>query len=109
MRSMRSSSAEIHRTRLKRAQSRGVADAPPKCGKRLAGSLSAADGQPVGEDRSIHRPRAGRANSLESQGLLFQKAVKHTPGEGAMRAAALKGQIYGLGRGARLISIFNSR
>ena len=42
----------------------------------------------------IHGTGTGAAHAIEHQTPVFKQGVKHTPGECAMRAAALKGQIY---------------
>src|SRR5207342_3729611 len=53
--------------------------------------------QAVGEERRIDRACRGAGNAFDAEPLVAQEMVKHAPGEGAMRAAALQAEIDALG------------
>ena len=58
-------------------------------------AVAPADGHAVGHDGGVHGAGAGRADALELDRLLLEQAVEHAPGEGAVRAAALEGEVDG--------------
>ena len=65
----------------------------PEFGEPLARLFAAAARKTVGEHHRVHGAggRAGHARDMDA--AVFQQMIDHAPGEGAMRAAALKRQI----------------
>ena len=55
--------------------------------------VAAALGQAVGQHHRVHRPGAGGGDALERDALVLEQAVEHAPGEGAVGAAALQGEV----------------
>ena len=47
----------------------------------------------VDQHRGVHRAGGGAGDAVDLEPGLFQQAVEHAPGEGAMRAAALEGEV----------------
>ena len=74
---------------------------------QLSGPLAAALRQTVGEHDGVDAAGAGRGDAVEADPSVFEQAVEHAPGEGAVTAAALERQVdrllFGNGR-ARLES-----
>ena len=54
-------------------------------------------GKTVGQHHGIHGTSAGAADAFKHQTIMFQQRIQHAPGQRAMRAAALQGQIDGVG------------
>jgi len=50
----------------------------------------------VGEHHGVHRAGAGAAQPVDEQPVVEHQALEHAPGEGAMRAAALQGDVDAL-------------
>ena len=80
---------------LQRAEQRRVRDAAPEIAQRGLRTVAPADGHAVGHDGGVHGAGARRADALELDRLLLEQAVEHAPGEGAVRAAALEGEVDG--------------
>ena len=66
----------------------------------LAGAGDAIAGEAVGEDDRVHRAGAGARDRLDVDAAVLDQAVDHTPGEGAVGAAALKREANRLHVGA---------
>ena len=82
----------------------GVRDAAPEsleCGARAFGAPL---GMAIDEHCGVHGAGRGPRDGLDGEGRLLEQPVEHAPGEGAMRAAALKGEVdaLGVGHGRRL-------
>ncbi len=62
------------------------------------------------EHDGVDRAGAGRGGAFERNAIVFQQAVEHAPGEGAVTAAALETEVNGLGPGRRWLGTgcFNS-
>ncbi len=52
---------------------------------------------PLQQGRRVHCPRAGAADPLDGEVILFQQPVQHTPRKRPMRPAALQREIDGFG------------
>jgi hypothetical protein len=85
---------------LQRRQRTAHARRAPELGETLLRLLRSAARESVREQNRIHRPRRGAGNSFELQPPVGEKMIEHAPGEGAMRAAALKREIDQLLRAA---------
>src|SRR5512146_1875463 len=59
--------------------------------------------QRVGQDDRIHRARAGRADRLDVDAAIGKQRVDRAPGERAVRAAALQGEVDRLAFGSLLL------
>jgi hypothetical protein len=90
---------------LQRRERRRLADPGPERPQRLAGALVAADRQAVGEHRGVHRAGARTDDALDGDTVFLEQPVEHPPGESAMRAAALEGEVDGLLRGHGLAPV----
>ena len=64
-----------------------------KVSKASARALGAAFGVTVGQHRGVHGAGRGPGNAVDLEPRLFEQAIEHAPGEGAMRAAALEREI----------------
>jgi hypothetical protein len=51
-------------------------------------------GVTVDEHRSVHGSRGRSGDTLDAQPSLFQQAIDHTPGESAVRTAALQREVH---------------
>ncbi len=79
--------------RAQRIEGAGLADAGPEVAQEPARGLPAAGIQARHEGRGVHRPGAGAADTDDLEVLFLQQAVEHAPGEGAVGAAALQGEV----------------
>jgi len=77
-----------------------VADLPdlrPDMGQILTRSLAPAPAGPAGQarrqSRPVQRPGRSAADAPDLDSRLVQQPIQNTPGKGAMRAAALQGQV----------------
>src|SRR5262249_37522932 len=71
----------------------------PELGKRFLSAFAATRSHARAEHGRIHCACAGRADAVKSDAVVVEQAVEDTPGEGAMRAATLQGQVDQLGLG----------
>ena len=69
-----------------------------KAASAAARARSAALRPALQHDGGIHGAGAGAAHRLERQAAVLDQRIEHAPGEGAVRAAALQGEIDALGR-----------
>src|SRR5581483_11575717 len=83
----------IHDPALDRAQAAVERNRAPEFLHCLARALAAAFVVTARERDRIHRTRARASNAFKRETLVFQEPVEHAPGEGAVRAAALQGQV----------------
>jgi hypothetical protein len=67
-----------------------MGDPAPEFGERAFGSLAPTLGQTVGEHGCVDRACARRADAVERDALVLEQAIDYTPGEGAVRPAALQ-------------------
>ena len=72
----------------------------PKAVERIDRALSLAFDETIDHDDAVYRPGAGAANAIDVNAGIAHQAMKHTPCERAMRAAALKRKTDALGVGA---------
>jgi hypothetical protein len=79
----------IGEARLQRGQRAEIGDPAPESGEHAFGSLAPTLSQSVGEHGCVDRAYARRADAVERDALLEQ-AIDYTPGEGAVRPAALQ-------------------
>jgi hypothetical protein len=73
-----------------------LGDPSPERVESLPRALAPPDRQSVGENHGVHRPGARRADAFDGEALFLEQTVEGAPSEGAVRAAALKGEIDGL-------------
>ena len=83
----------IDRRALQRAEFRRVRDTPPIGVERRTRALRAALHPAADQNGRIHRAGGCAGNRLDLEPRLLEKSVEHAPGERAMRAAALQGEI----------------
>src|ERR1700693_759015 len=65
--------------------------------ERLSCRIAAPDSQTMRKHDGVDRTGAGRGDAFKRDAIIFQQAIEHAPGKGAMAAAALKTQIKRLG------------
>src|SRR5262249_23533399 len=73
------------------------ADRAPEIGEPLARLVRPAAGEPVGEHDRVHRSRRRAGDAFDPDPAVVEPLIEHAPGEGAVRAAALQGEIDRLG------------
>jgi len=73
------------------------ADRAPEIGEPLACLVRPAAGEPVGEHDRVHRSRRRAGNAFDLDAAVVEQLIEHAPGERAVRAAALQGEIDRLG------------
>ena len=79
--------------RLHRAHGEAGAEAAPEALHAVTRAGAAALAQAEGEDGGIDGAGRGAGHAFEIQPILIQQPLQHAPGEGAMGAAALQGQV----------------
>jgi hypothetical protein len=79
----------------------GVRDAAPEPLQCDARALRAAMGEAVGQHGGIHRAGRGAGDRLDLEPWFLQQAIECTPGERAMRTAALQREVDKNRRAAR--------
>src|SRR6185369_9418519 len=89
----------VERCALDRAGHGVRAELGPEVAQRLARAVAAVAHPALQQDGGVHRAGAGAAHRLELQPSVLDQGIEHAPGEGAVRAAALQGEIDALGRG----------
>ena len=74
-----------------------AAQGPPRrlAGLPVVGAVRQGRHQAVRQRHRVHGTGAGAAQAVEPEAAVFQQGVEHAPGEGAVRAAALQGQVQG--------------
>ena len=72
----------------------------PEIGEPLARLFRPAAGEPVGEHDRIHRSRRRAGHAFDLDAAVLEQLVEHPPGESAMGAASLQGEIDRLARAA---------
>jgi len=70
----------------------------------LACAGATPDNMPVGKHNCVHRAGAGTADAFDVDAIVFEEPIQNTPGERAVRAAALQRQRNGLSLHAMLSS-----
>src|SRR5918996_1713537 len=92
----------VQRRALDRARVGGTAHSSPEALERLARAVAPALHEPVRDHRGIHRAGAGAADRLDLHPSLLEEVIEDAPGECAVRATALQGEVDaswpGLGR-----------
>jgi hypothetical protein len=83
----------IGRGALQRTHGGGARYAPPEFVERGARAIGSCLGPAVRQHGSVHSACRRPGDPGNSEPILFKQTVEHAPGECAMRAAALKGQI----------------
>ena len=83
----------VERPTPERTEAGGVRDAPPESLKRLTRAGSPALLMAVDQHRGVHRAGGGAGNAVDLEPGLLEQAVEHPPGEGAVGAPALEGEI----------------
>src|SRR5215468_4466659 len=73
------------------------ADRAPEIGEPLACLVRPAAGEPVGEHDRVHRSRRRAGDAFDLDAAVLEELIEHAPGERAVRAAALQGEIDRLG------------
>ncbi|MCY1558981.1 hypothetical protein D9M68_959700 [compost metagenome] len=73
-----------HRSARQGVERRGIGDPFPEAAQAGAGTFAATFHQPGGQRHRVHGARAGATDGRDLQPLLFQQAVEHAPGEGAV-------------------------
>ena len=68
----------------------------PKSPQPVARALASVERKAIGEHDGVYAAGAGGGNAVEADALVFQQAIEHAPGEGAVTAAALERQIDSL-------------
>ena len=86
---------DVERAAPERAEPRRLRHALPEGGERRACSFGAAIGVAVGQHGGVHGAGRGAGDAVDLEPRLFQQPVEHAPGEGAVRAAALQGEVDG--------------
>src|SRR5690606_5533556 len=72
-----------------------AANALPEPAQRLTGTLAATLEEAVREHDGIHGTGTGAADAFETDARILQQRVERAPGEGAVGASALQGQVDG--------------
>src|SRR5262249_2546908 len=71
-----------------------VGNATPELLERGLGTVGAAGRLAADKDGCVHGAGRGSGNALDLQARLLQQAIEHSPGEGAVRASALKREVH---------------
>jgi hypothetical protein len=69
----------------------------PEPSERISRLVTPATRQTVREHDGVDRTGAGRGGAFKRQSTIFQQAIEHAPGKGAVAAATLKTQINRFG------------
>ena len=88
----------VERAALQRAEGGGLGDLAPERFEFLARSLVARPGMAVGHHGGVHGAGRRARYGFDGEPALLEQAVQHAPGEGAVRAATLQGQVDELRR-----------
>lgn len=83
----------LHDRQHRRGPSRCPVDVLPERPERLLGPAAPAGDEPRGRHGGVHCPRARTRERGDGEARLFQQPIEHAPSEGAMRTAALQGDI----------------
>ena len=102
----------VERPALERTEAGGVRDAAPERPKRLTRAGSPAQLMAIDQHRGVHRAGGGAGDAVDRKPRLLEQTVEHAPGEGAVRPAALEGEIdqdglarHRLGFGRHLVNL----
>ena len=88
----------LDRFALQLRQRAAEARRAPEIGEPLPRLLRPAAREPVGEHHRVHGAGGGAGDAVDGDPPVGQQLVEHAPGEGAMRPAALEGEVDGFGR-----------